>query len=137
MFKKENISLVHEYNSKKCKEYKSSLNTSLISFYSYFTNDIIVFCIVTFNYEDETAWDKTQTLCSEIKTSAFLDSFFWKDHADLGLSLVFLNKTEIEPIYLKNSEYYNLMKKTFQSEKFGKYKFGDKINCRGNRRSAR
>ena len=127
MFKKENISLVHEYNSKKCKEFKSALNTSLISFYSHFTNDIIVFCIVTFNYIDVTVWDKTQTLCSEIKTSAFLDSFFWKDQVDLGLSIVFLNKSEIEPIYLKNSDYYNLMKKTFQSEKFGKYQFSDKI----------
>ncbi len=126
LFKK-NISLLHEYNSKKCPPNKLSSDTNNISFYSYFSNEVIVFCIVKFKNNIDATPNNTNTICSEIDTNAFLDGFFWKDQLDIGVSIVFLDKSEIEPVYHINSEYYNLMKNTYQSEKFGKYQFNKRI----------
>ena len=124
---KENINLVHEYNTNKCNNYISSINTNYITFYSYFTNDIIIFCLVNYGGINETTSDKSHTICSEISTSKFLDGFFWKNQTEIDLSIVFLNNGEIEPIYHKDSEFYNSIKNIFNNDKYGNYKFNSKI----------
>ena len=124
---KEYINLVHEYNTNKCNNYISSINTNYITFYSYFTNDIIIFCLVSYGGINETTSDKSHTICSEINASKFLDGFFWKNQTEIDLSIVFLNKGEIEPIYHKDSEFYNSIKNIFNDDKYGDYKFNSKI----------
>ena len=124
---KNKISLLHEYNSNKCKSFSSLLNTNYISFYSYFSNDSVIFCLVNFPTEKHITSDKAQTICSEISTNKFLDGFFWKNQIDLDLSIVFLNNSEIEPIYHVNSDYYNSMRETFSDIKYGEHQFFTKI----------
>ena len=125
---KENISLLHEYNSDKCKTYSSSINTNYITFFSYFSNDIILFCLVDFGITNLKTFDRAETICSEISTSKFLSGFFLKNQEEIDLSIVFLNKGELEPIYHKDSDYYNSMKETFSKEKFGNYTFTSRIS---------
>ena len=124
---KEKLNLLHEYNTDKCKNYSFSINRNYITFYSYFSNDIIIFCLVNFENAKETTSDKNQAVCSEIDTSKFLNGFFWKNQTEIDLTIVFLNNSEIEPIYHKNSDYYNSIQETFNNEKYGKYKFYSEI----------
>ena len=124
---KEKISLLHEYNTDKCKAYSFSINTNYVTFYTYFSNDILIFCLVNFENIKEATSDKSETICSEIDTSKFLNGFIWKNQTEIDLTIVFLNNSEIEPIYHKNSDYYNSIKETFNNEKYGKYKFDSEI----------
>ena len=126
LFKK-NINLVHEYNTNKCKDYISSIKTNYITFYSYFSNDIVIFCLVKFGGINETTSDKSQTICSEISTTKFLEGFFWRNQTEIDLSIVFLNNGEIEPLYHEESEYYKSIKETFNDDKYGEYKFESRI----------
>ena len=124
---KEKINLLHEYNTNKCKSYSSYLNTNYITFYTYFSNDYIVFCLVQFGENSKTTSDKSQTVCLEIETTKFLNGFFWKNQTEIDLTIVFLNNSEIQPIYHKNSDYFRSIQETFNRDKYGKYKFSSKI----------
>ena len=124
---KEKISLLHEYNSNKCKSYSLSLNTNYITFYSYFNDDNIIFCLVQFGPNNQTTSDKSQTLCLEIESSKFLKGILWEKQTEIDLSIVLLNNSEIQPIYHENSDYYRTMKETFNGDKYDKYNFSSRI----------
>ena len=97
------------------------------SFFTYFARDYIVFCLLTLHNEENSLPYESSSICSEINTTNFLESFLWKNQTNLELSIVYLNKSEIEPIYQENSYFYQAIKSTFNNSYFRKYQFDDKI----------
>ena len=126
LFKK-NISLTHVYNSDLCKNYKLPKDAKYNSFFTYFARDYIVFCLLNLNNDEISLPYESSSMCSEINTTNFLDSFFWKNQTNLELSIVYLNNSEIEPIYQENSYFYQEIKNTFKNSYFRNYTFDDKI----------
>jgi hypothetical protein len=126
LFKK-NISLSHEYNSDLCNNYILPKETKYNSFFTYFARDYIVFCLLNLHNKEKSLPYESSSICSEINTTNFLESFFWKNQTNLELSIVYLNKSEIEPIYQENSYFYQKVKSTFNNSYFRKYQFDDKI----------
>ena len=126
LFKK-NISLAHEYNSDFCNNYDLPKDVKFSSFFTYFARDYIVLCLLNLNNEENSLPYESSSMCSEINTTNFLESFFWKNQTNLELSIVYLNKSEIEPIYQENSYFYQAIKSTFNNSYFRKYQFEDKI----------
>ena len=125
---KNNINLLHRYNSNKCNSSDFLINKNLITFYFYFSNNIIIFCLVKLGENNIAFPTESQTICSEINTNKFLNGFFWKNQTEIDLSIVFFNDNKLEPIYHVNSDYYNLIKETFNKNEFGENQFFSKIN---------
>ena len=121
------ISLLNQYNSEKCKSYTLLNRTEYIFYYFNFDYEYLIFCVVISERITGPKFNYYQTICLEINTNKFLDSFFWKNQTELEFTIVFLKNNRIRPIYLENSEYYNLVKETYSSEKFKKYQFDSNI----------
>lgn len=122
-----NISLTHEFKSDVCKDYYLPNDSKYNSFFTYFARDYIVFCLLNLNKEQKSLPYESSSMCSEINTTNFLNSFFWKNQTNLELSIVFLNNSEVEPIYQENSYIYQTIKNTFNYSYFRNYQFDDKI----------
>ena len=120
---KQKISLFNQYNSEKCKSYILLKTPLSIFFYFYFDNEYLIFCVVKYEINNAQKYNNYPTICLEISTNKFLDSFFWKNQTELEFTIVFLKNNRIRPVYHENSEYYNLIKETFKSEKFKNYQF--------------
>ena len=117
------ISLLNQYDSEKCKSYTLINNQESIFFYFYFDYEYIIFCVVKYKQKIEQKFNYYPSICLEISTDKFLDNFFWKNQTELEFTIVFLKDNRIRPVYHKNSEYYNLVKETYKSEKFKQYQF--------------
>ena len=126
LFKK-NIKLAHEYNSALCNNYDLPKEAKYNSFFTYFARDYIVFCLINLHNNENSLPYESSSMCSEINTTNFLESFMWKNQTDLELSIVYLNNSEIEPIYQENSYFFQEIKNRFNDSYFRKYQFEEKI----------